>query len=208
MSVPELFVGAWHRVDISIDGGEPTETHTVWWLQAATAFADIRVPLHGTSDADSFAGHTRWEDPSLTWDRHLDLHARPDTDTGVIAWDRLDMLEDGTFGFGGQTPMPYRERWRRLPELHGSGYVVLTNDTSRLVCIGNYAITIVDDRSTAGSYRATAWHRPSVLWEEAMVWPFDHDGVSAPPDDSDGWEVGSTVRLDDATTWTVEEIAA
>jgi hypothetical protein len=227
MTVPPEFKGGWFRVDMSINGGVPTETQTVWWLQANAAFADLRVPI--TPDAaqapvDSFAGVTTWDAPSLTWHRELDLHGRPDADTGVIEWDGDDMLEDGKFGFDGNDPVSYRERWRRLPDPGGAGILVLRNDTSRLVCVGNYAITIVDDGDSnnrdskhrdsndrdrtggTGSYRATGWYRPSVLWEHTMSYPSSHEGVSQPPDDTDGWVVGASVRLDDGTTWTVEEI--
>ncbi len=206
--LPAEYVGAWYRVDIAIDGGEPAETQTVWWLQASFAFADIRVPLAEGGDADSFAGHTTWEAPALTWDRHLDLHQHPVADTGTITWDSDDMLEDGVFGFAGSEELvAYRERWRRLPDPGGSGYVALRNDTGRLVVVGNHAITIVDDRATGGSYRAVGWRRPSVLWEQVLSWPPDTYDLSQPPDDTGSWEAGSTVRLDDGTSWLVEDIA-
>lgn len=205
--LPEEFVGAWYRVDIAIDGGEPGEHQTVWWLQAPFAFADLRVPLDGGGDADSFAGHTSWSEPSLTWTRHLDLHEQPVADTGVITWDGDDMLEDGLFGFAGKEPVAYRERWRRLPDPGGVGFVALRNDTGRLVVVGNHALTIVDDRAGGGSYRAVAWSRPSVLWEQVMCWPPDTYDLCQPPDDTGSWKAGGTVRLDDGTAWTVEDIA-
>ena len=180
----------------------------MWWLQTPTAFADLRVPNDANGEADSFAGHTTWAGPRLTWHRHLDLHGRPDADTGTITWDGDDMLEEGVFGFAGQEAVRYRERWRRLVEPGGAGYLALRNDTGRLVCVGNYALTVVDDRGAGGGYRATAWQRPSVLWAEVMAWPAGHDGVSQPPDDTGVWQVGDSVRLDDGTAWTVEEVGA
>lgn len=203
--LPDELQGAWQRIDIAVDGAEPAETQTVWWLQAPTAFVDVRVPL-ADGDADSFAGHTTWEAPSLTWHRALDLHEQPVADTGVITWDGDDMMETGVFGFAGQAPVPYVERWRRLADPGGGGYVALRADVARLVVVGNYAITIVDDRAAGGSYRATGWHRPSVLWEETVSWPPAHAGVSQPPDDTGGWSAGDAVRLDDGTTWVVDEI--
>ena len=206
-TLPPEFVGAWYRVDIALDGAAPSETQTVWWLQTPSAFADLRVPLEAGGEADSFAGHTTWAAPALTWDRHLDLHEHPVADVGTILWEGEEMLEDGTFGFAGGAPVAYRERWRRLGEPRGTGYLALRSATARLVCVGNYGITIVDDRAAGGSYRATAWHRPSVLWGEVMAWPPDHGDAPQPPDDIGGWQVGDAVRLDDGSEWTVDEIA-
>ena len=180
----------------------------MWWLQAPVAFADLRVPHLADGDADSFAGHTTWSAPSLTWHRHLDLHEQSVADTGTITWDGDDMLESGVFGFAGQAPVRYRERWRRLGEPRGEGFVALSSATARLVCVGNYAVSIVDDRADGGSYRAVAWHRPSVRWDEVMAWPVGTTGVSQPPDDTGGWKAGDTVRLDDGTSWTIDEISS
>jgi hypothetical protein len=214
MTVPPLpseFVGAWYRKGISIDNAEPTEPQTVWWLQTPFAFADIRVPLVADGEADSFAGHTTWSEPALTWHRELDLHRQAVADIGTIVWDGDDMLEDGTFGFGGKQPVPYQERWCRLGGPPGFGYLALRNDHARLVCVGNYAITIVDDRDVeghpdGGSYRATAWHRPSVLWEEVRTLRAIHAGVPQPPDDLGDWKIGESIRLDDGSVWIVDDI--
>jgi hypothetical protein len=39
-----------------------------------------------------------------------------------------------------------------------------------------------------------------------LCWPPGHDGVPSPPDDTGGWTVGDTVRLDDGTKWVVEDL--
>ena len=48
--IPERFRGAWRRVSIAVDGGDPVEPSRVVWVQTASAYADIRVPRLGFGD--------------------------------------------------------------------------------------------------------------------------------------------------------------
>ncbi|MFN0030201.1 MAG: hypothetical protein ACKV2O_23870 [Acidimicrobiales bacterium] len=110
-------MGLWRRRSLALDGGPPTETQHVLWLQAGEGFADMRVPLEDTDPQPmsaplSFAGVTTWDGTALCWHRDLDLHQVIEADEGSITWDGEDLIETGIFTFGGQ-PTPYVEVWRR-----------------------------------------------------------------------------------------------
>ena len=115
--VPDRFQGAWRRVSIAVDRGPPTEPASVVWVQASSAYADLRLPDDPGATTMSFAGTTRWDDPFLRWEHALDLEATSGEDVGEVSWDGTDLVESGSFVSDGR-PVGYVEVWRLQP---GSG---------------------------------------------------------------------------------------
>jgi hypothetical protein len=192
--IPERFCGAWRRVSISIDGGEPMEPSEVVWVQTATAYADIRVPRMGFGDlhpAVSFAGTTRWIDPRLHWRHDLDLDAdrSPDDtgDVGRVSWDGDDLVESGTFG-DADVEVPYVEVWRRMPGSDGPMHDWVSPDgTHRFVRAGEHAITVADERGAGGTYRACyrtrlgdQWAVELALGDDAVDLPIPTEEMTTP----------------------------
>lgn len=114
--IPDPLRGAWRRVSIALDGGEEHETCDVLWLQARRSFVDLRV-RRATGAVDAcFAGTAAWSPPHLTWTHELDISGG-EGDRGEMSWDGEDLIERGVAQFRGTTgPVPYVERWRRLPD--------------------------------------------------------------------------------------------
>jgi hypothetical protein len=177
----------------------------VVWLQAAEAFADLRLPLDGmAAEAESFAGTTSWHDPELRWSHQLDLATDGGIvdDRGVVSWNSADLVEAGTFVVGGRT-VPYVEVWRRLEHADSAGpTLALTrlHSPGLLVRVGNHALTIVDDRQVGGTYRACyrtraatadgrdphspdAWAMVLALGSAAGDLPVPPDASTLSPDD-------------------------
>ena len=191
--IPERFRGAWRRVSIAVDGGEPVEPSRVVWVQTASAYADIRVPRIGFGDlqpAMSFAGTTRWVDPHLHWRHDLDLDQRrsPDDggDVGRVSWCGADLVETGTFG--DDAPVPYVEVWRRMPGSDGPTQDWTSPDgTHRHVRVGDHAITVADDRQGGGAYRACyrtrladEWTVELALGDDAIDLPLPTEEITTP----------------------------
>jgi hypothetical protein len=185
--IPRRFQGAWRRVSIAVDGGPPGEACDVVWVQAASAFADIRVARPGYGDLHppaSFAGTTAWRHPHLSWRHDLDLDAgrsgagrspedTGDTgdvgDVGRVSWDGDDLVEAGTFDDGGR-PVPYVEVWRRMPRSDGPTHEWASPDgTHRFVRAGDHAITVADERAAGGTYRACYRTRHGDEWAPELA---------------------------------------
>lgn len=196
--IPAEMTGGWMRNGIAIDGAEPTEPALVWWLQAPSLHADLRIPLEGEDGLMAFAGTTSWSDPALTWTPALELDPSAFEDIGVITWDGADMMEAGSFADGARE-VSYVERWQRLPGSDGE-LLALSTDRGRLVRTGDYALTIVDDRPIGGAFAAVAW----VLrdgWVIDHRWPADAE-LPPPVDVAPG---SDAVVLADGRTWAVDE---
>lgn len=166
--IPAEFTGGWVRQGISIGDKPPGEDAVVWWLQAPTLHADLRVLLvdsgvDTSAGLTSFAGTTTWDGSALTWTRLVDLEGFDGTDTGVASWDGADLLESGTFSSGNGLTR-YTERWVRLPGSEGPLWAC-HRDEERLVRAGNYAITIADRRPSGGAFTATAWQLVGDQWQ-------------------------------------------
>ena len=116
-ALPDCFIGAWARVGLSIDGGPEEENADVLWLQSATWFADRRIDRATGRPVACFAGYTTWDPPTLRWHRLIDLNPEQCEDVGHVDWEDGDLIETGVFPFPGTGgPVPYLERWRRLPD--------------------------------------------------------------------------------------------
>lgn len=210
--LPERFIGAWRRASLAlpIHGGEPFERQRVLWLQAGSAFADVRLPLD-PADGDpqaapvSFAGVTTWDGSSLCWHRDLDLHRVTDADKGAITWEGDAMIETGSFTFGGEL-QPYREVWvREDPVVSPRLALRSTDGTARLVRVGDHAITVADEREGDGWYRACCRSRTSQGWTVTMALGEAADRLPEPPEADPGTPTaGSTIRYGDRV-WVVEE---
>jgi hypothetical protein len=190
--------GGWVRNGIAVDGAPATEPALVWWLQAPSKHADLRVPLDGEQGLMCFAGTTSWSDPSLTWTPELELDPSAFEDVGVISWDGPDLMEAGSFTDGSRE-VGYVERWQRLPGSDGA-LLALRTGNGRLVRTGDYALTVVDERPSGGAFAAVAW----VLrdgWVVDHCWP---PGAVLPPpvEVADG---DRTAVLADGREWVVDE---
>jgi hypothetical protein len=119
-------IGAWTRLSITWpDGGHDDQTF-VLWLQAATAFADIRIGVDGA--AEGFAGTISLVGDVCSWHREIDLAPTGSADVGHLAWTGPDrMLERGSLS-------PYVEDWLRAP--HRAPTMVLRADDGIVVRVG------------------------------------------------------------------------
>lgn len=158
--LPQRFRGAWKRVSLAVDGAPPAEHADVVWLQTERAYADLRVPHFGYGDIVaplSFAGTTTWADPFLRWSHDLDLDPERgpgDADVGKVRWDGDDLVESGEIVDGDRT-VTYVEVWRRLPDGGGGCESHWSDDGSCLVVrVGDHALSVADERSGGGCYRA------------------------------------------------------
>ena len=177
--IPGEFTGGWVRDGIAVGGGAPGEDQTVWWLQAPSRHADLRLPDDGRADVSCFTGTTTWDGYALTWLHELDLAPSGRPDVGLVEWDGADLLESGSFVADGRR-ICYVERWRRLPDSSGPQWA-LSTATARLVRAGRYCLVVSDERPTAGDFTATAWTLDGSGWTLHHAWPADATGSIAPP---------------------------
>lgn len=120
-TVPEALVGAWHRRSVQFGDGPAEEHALVLWLQAESAFADLRIPFPGASGPfatiEAFAGTTDCDPATgeVSWHHEVD---RTGTFAGVdhatVVWSDPDtMIETGTM-VGDGVAGTYREVWARV----------------------------------------------------------------------------------------------
>jgi len=204
--VPPELRGGWLRRSIAVGGGPAQETATVWWLQASTRFADLRVPLAQDGRAQSFAGATTWEPPALTWEHELDLEGLADSDTGRVHFDGELLVEEGEWA-GDSGPRGYVEVWEPMPGTTGTSFALTRGAApGRLVRTGTRALTLVDDRASGGDYTGVGWQLTDAGWTEALRWPPASTAVlPAPPGVCPA--AGEETTLSDGSVWTVEESA-
>ena len=118
MTLPERFVGAWERTGVVVDGAPVPDAGRVVWVEAGTAYVDVRGPGAFASDT-TFAGVTTWDEPHLTWAHTIDAELDGGVDVGLISYDGEDMIEEGEYEDG--RVIRYAERWTRLPAQLRSG---------------------------------------------------------------------------------------
>ena len=206
--LPTRFVGAWRRVSIALGGGPPREPADVLWLQAPSAFADIRLPAGPGVEPLAFAGITTWDAPALTWHHRLDL-SPSGPDVGAVEWRGDDeFVERGVTCIDGE-PSTYQEVWRREPG-PAAPVAVLTHAAAdgacagMLVRIGNDAIVIArTDRGIA----ARRDRRDAARW-----WTVGSVGpamlLPAVPDVTDDWEPGAQLRIGPVRAAAGEQVSA
>jgi hypothetical protein len=126
-TVPPAFQGLWRRRLLQ-SGGEFDRQTTVYWLQTARLYADIRIPA-GRPDCESlgdasartlqalarqqgFAGHLDVDHDVLSWHRWLDYQpAAPVADVGRVHFENDMLIEQGVHA-------PYLEEWVRIEGPH------------------------------------------------------------------------------------------
>lgn len=201
---PETLIGIWHRQSIARSGvpgqtEEAIEHSDVWWFQARTRYADLRIPRSGTGHGDpfvtpdAFGGRQSWLAPRLRFHHELDRHGRFATDQGDLAWDGDTLVETGTFEHGG-TLCTYTERWVRASpraaavqvwELRDSGAPGPGRLRGLSVRIGDRELLLVDD-----GHEVAAAHRRVGAAGRALL---AHLGTAADlldpadADDRSGW---------------------
>jgi hypothetical protein len=162
-TAPDLVHGAWMRRSASLEGGPHFETQHVIWLQAATCYADIRVPLHPAAQERCFAGRSGWEGNGYRWSHQLDLEtvagvAPPAADdVGELSWSDGVLVERGKFPTVDGEVM-YEEIWAPLPGATGP-FMALEAPDACLVRVGDHAITVWDRRASGGVFSACYRHR-------------------------------------------------
>jgi hypothetical protein len=218
--IPEGFRGAWQRISLSVDGGAWHEPARAVWVQASTAFADLRIPVRVRSAAAerdfaeddcpaqpsrSFAGTTGWNEPYLRWNHRLDLHHEAGTGTTDVAatgWEDGCLVVAGTFDRLGER-VPYVEMWERLPGSDGALTALVRSDgLGMLVQCGDHAVTVIDDRPHGGWYRACYRSSGAGLgWPVALALGAGSNALPAPPG---GDLTGHTLPLDGGRWHVVE----
>jgi hypothetical protein len=128
------YIGLWKRETIQIGNSTPYENTTVYWLQAATYFADIRIPLTQPAlppeqnllelepaqllryaEITSFAGMIEATDTWIRWHRQIDFQPNPHSiDQGQVHYEGDNLIEIGEFEADGMT-QTYREVWVPQP---------------------------------------------------------------------------------------------
>jgi hypothetical protein len=124
-TVPAWLRGLWRRRSIAWPDGRLDDTTVVYWLQTASAFADIRIPAGrpGLGDVASpfsdaqvrwlarqggFAGWAELHGDRCRWHRQIDF--QPPTglpDEGRLRWQDGVLIEEGVHE-------PYVEVWERV----------------------------------------------------------------------------------------------
>ncbi len=196
----------WTRLSLALDGGEPFENQLVVWAQASSGYADIRTPLRSADDDPvagpvSFAGTCAWDGTSLHWTRTIDLDPGEHLDIGAITWEGADMIEQGSFPFGGKVS-PFVEVWRRLPG-DASPRLVLTcaSPPGQLVRVGDHCVVVVDERAEGGAFRAAYRRSVGDAWvTETSI----GDGATLPVPPAIDLADGESVELA-GSRWTVLE---
>ena len=122
-AVPLEFRGLWRRRVLKTADLVDSET-TVYWLQAGSIYADIRVPanrprcdslddastgtLRGLAQQQGFAGNLQAEGNLLTWHRWLDYQPpTPVADVGRVHFENEVLIENGALA-------SYMEEWIRV----------------------------------------------------------------------------------------------
>lgn len=186
------YSGLWKRQSIQLGDCAPLETATVFWLQAGSYFADLRIPHDWPSLGEgqslqsqlvdtllpfarlvAFGGTTETTESRIRWTHQIDFRPRPGSlDEGSVFWEAGNLIEDGQF----ETPsglQTYREVW--VPEPLGPGNLLVLQldspDTpggitghpqGLLVIVGEHFIHLYDDRGYLPEY---AVPDPDVLSE-------------------------------------------
>ena len=175
--IPEELVGVWRRISLSMGDEPPSENSRVVWIQVRARFADIRTFIEGApggAESKSFAGHSSWDAPRLTFHHAIDLD-EPSEDVGVLSWRGGDLVESGEIESKGQR-IKFEEVWRRTP-LEGNALLALEAQSERLpsgrthalegalVRVGAHAIAIADRRPRGLDFAAAYLRRRSTRWE-------------------------------------------
>jgi Protein HRI1 len=189
----EQYIGLWKRASIQVGEGAPFENATVYWLQAETYFADIRIPFNQpllsqpllSLDRDSllhfaqinaFAGAIACTETWVRWNRMVDFKPSSDIDQGKVHFAGTDLIEQGESTVDGKIEA-YTEIWQPQPTEQGDRLVlelvraislttqIVTYPKGLWVTVGSHAIRICDNRGYANNFIAP---EPSELSEAEL----------------------------------------
>ncbi|NJR57179.1 MAG: hypothetical protein HC768_23245 [Acaryochloris sp. CRU_2_0] len=124
------YIGLWKRASIQLGDTDPYEDAIVFWLQAETYFADIRIPLsqpalaHQQSllsldtpellkfaEFQAFAGTIDATKSWIRWNRSIDFRPDPSrVDQGSVHFEGNNLIEMGEFEFEDEIQQ-YLEVW-------------------------------------------------------------------------------------------------
>jgi hypothetical protein len=169
------YIGLWQRASIQIGETAPFEDTTVYWLQAETYFADIRIPFNQpplsqpllSLDRDSllpftqisaFAGTIDYTTTWIRWHRQIDFSPSSDIDQGEVHFVGPNLIERGESTIDGKVET-YTEVWVPQPTDPSTRLVLelvkaknlktqaITYPKGLWVTVGDHAIRICDLRS-------------------------------------------------------------
>lgn len=175
----DLVHGVWVRRAVSVDDGPLFETQHAVWIQAGSAYADIRVPFHQRGETRCFTGRSGWDGDRYRWTHGLDLQGWDSPaadDVGDLSWENGLLVERGMFPTA-DGAVAYVEHWDRLPGAVGPWEVQEAADAC-LVRVGDHSITAVDaPAGFTACYRVLdggVWRTRLVIGDAAdLPTPFD-----------------------------------
>lgn len=132
------YIGLWKRESIQLGDADPYEDTIVFWLQAETYFADIRIPLNQPSllphqslidlepaellkfaTFNAFAGTIDATEHWIRWNRTIDFKPNPSRiDQGSVHFEGQNLIEVGEFEVDDNV-QPYLEVW--VPQSNNVG---------------------------------------------------------------------------------------
>jgi Protein HRI1 len=189
----EQYIGFWKRASIQVGDNAPSENATVYWLQAETYFADIRIPfsqpllsqpllslnrdsLLPFAEINAFAGTIACTETWIRWHRMVDFKPSSSIDQGKVHFVGTNLIEQGEFTIDGKVEA-YTEVWQPQMIEQGDRLVlelvkainlttqVVTYPKGLWVTVGSHAIRICDNRSYADDFIAP---EPSQLSEAEL----------------------------------------
>jgi Protein HRI1 len=178
----EQYIGFWKRASIQVGDNAPSENATVYWLQAETYFADIRIPfsqpllsqpllslnrnsLLPFAEINAFAGTIACTETWIRWHRMVDFKPSSNIDQGKVHFVGTDLIEQGESNVDGKVEA-YTEVWQPQMIEHGDRLVlelvkainlttqVVTYPKGLWVTVGNHAIRICDNRGYTDDFIA------------------------------------------------------
>ncbi len=189
----EQYIGLWKRASIQLGDRAPSENATVYWLQAETYFADIRIPFDQprlsqpllSLDRDSllpfaqinaFAGAIDCTETWIRWNRMVDFKPSSDIDQGKVYFAGTDLIEQGESNINDKVEA-YTEVWQPQPTEQGDRLVLelvrainLTTQVTSYpkglwITVGSHTIRICDNRGYTDDFIAP---EPSKLSEAEL----------------------------------------
>jgi hypothetical protein len=208
------YIGLWRRASVQIGESLPYEDTVVYWLQAETYFADIRIPFSQPSlsqplsslsrdnlldfaQFSAFAGKIDCTETWIRWHRQIDFRLSSDIDQGDVHFDGENLIERGESTVDGKVEA-YTEVWVPQPDDHSNRLVLElvseTNLTTQAttypkglwVTVGNHAIRLYDYRGYAANFIAP---QPSELFEAELKHLMRFQADYSQRNSKDSWEI-------------------
>jgi hypothetical protein len=155
--VPMWVRGLWRRRSIAWPDGRFDDTTIVYWLQTASAFADIRIPadrpdLRGLTAPPTaeqigflarqggFAGWTELNGDHCRWHRRIDFQPPSGVpDEGRLRWHDGVLIEEGVHE-------PYVEVWERVAVGAGTVRIAPAAEADEILVVCGDAFLYAHDR--------------------------------------------------------------